>query len=108
MRRDKAIADGVQVTGEEGFNYFMTILYPEDNLMILDYNRVLKTLNGMSSEKFLSTLENSFNISKHENRENHYPGKKNTMSLLTGGEWYEMTVKNECLKDLNAVSSLDT
>jgi len=47
-RRDAAIAAGKEVTGEEPFNYFMTILYPADNLLILDYNRVVKSLNGLT------------------------------------------------------------
>lgn len=48
MRRDKAIAAGQEVTGEEPFNFFMAIHYPESNLKIMDYNRVLKTLNELS------------------------------------------------------------
>ena len=48
MKREKAIAAGLTVTGEEPFNFFMTILYPADNLFILDYNRVLKSLGDKS------------------------------------------------------------
>ena len=49
-RRDRAFANGEEVTGEEGFNFFMAIHYPESNLKILDYNRVLRSLNGLTSE----------------------------------------------------------
>ena len=44
--------EGVEVTGEESFNYFMSILYPANSLKVLDYNRVLKTLNDMSPDEF--------------------------------------------------------
>jgi uncharacterized protein (DUF1015 family) len=54
MLSQKAAAEGKEVTGEEIFNYFMAIHFPESNLKILDYNRVLKTLNGISTEQFLS------------------------------------------------------
>lgn len=56
MRRDKAIQDKKLVTGTEDFNFFMSILYPAKQLKIMDYNRVLKTLNGLSTNEFLDKL----------------------------------------------------
>lgn len=53
IREAKAKEAGVQVTGDEPFNYFMTLFYPADNLWVLDYNRVLKSLNGMSTFEFI-------------------------------------------------------
>lgn len=53
LREAKKIASGEQVTGEEPFNFFMTLFYPADNLKIMDYNRVLKELSGLSSAEFL-------------------------------------------------------
>ena len=50
MRREKAKESGQEVTGEEPFNFFMAIHYPESNLKIMDYNRVLKSINEMSNE----------------------------------------------------------
>ena len=50
MRREAAIANGEEVTGEEPFNFFMTLFYPADNLMVLDYNRVLKSLNDLTEQ----------------------------------------------------------
>ena len=61
-RRQKAINSGVTITGEEPFNYFMTLFYPADNLMVLDYNRVLKTLGEMNSEAFLEGIKESYEI----------------------------------------------
>lgn len=55
-RKERANEQGIEVTGEEPFNYFMTILYPANSLKILEYNRVLKSLNGMTGEEFRSKL----------------------------------------------------
>ena len=59
-QREAAIKAGKVVTGKEPFNFFMTLLYPSDNLMILDYNRVLKTLGEHTEESFLAALEEEF------------------------------------------------
>lgn len=50
MRKERALASGKTITGNEDFNYFMTIIYASDNLEILDYNRVIKNLNGLSAD----------------------------------------------------------
>ena len=50
MRKERALAEGKKITGEEDFNYFMSIIYPSDNLEILDYNRVIKSLNGLTAQ----------------------------------------------------------
>ena len=56
MRRDGAHARGEEITGEEPFMFFMAIHYPESNLKILDYNRVLRSLNGLTIEEFVSRV----------------------------------------------------
>ena len=60
MRRQAQIDAGVKITGEESFNFFMALHYPADNLMILDYNRVLRSLNGLSSGEFIAKLSENF------------------------------------------------
>jgi uncharacterized protein (DUF1015 family) len=50
------------LTGEEPFNFFMAIHYPESNLKIMDYNRVLKTINGLSSQEFLDKIAESYEV----------------------------------------------
>lgn len=61
-RRKEALDSGCEVSGEEPFNFFMTLFYPSDNLLVLDYNRVLKTLNGFSTEEFMNELKVNFDI----------------------------------------------
>ena len=60
LRKEAALEKGIAVTGEEEFNFFMSIMYPADSLLVMDYNRVLKTLNGMSDEAFLEKLSENF------------------------------------------------
>ena len=62
LRAQRAIEAGQEVTGEEPFNFFMTLFYPADNLMCLDYNRVLKSLNEMAPEEFMAALEENFTL----------------------------------------------
>lgn len=63
LRKAAKIAGGEEVTGEEPFNFFMTLFFAADDLFILDYNRVLKTLNGLSSAEFIEKLSIHFDIS---------------------------------------------
>ena len=60
MRKERALAEGKKITGEEDFNYFMSIIYPSDNLEILDYNRVIKSLNGLTAQQFMDRLKADF------------------------------------------------
>jgi len=66
MRKELAIANGEKVSGDEAFNYFMVILYPETHLKILDYNRLLRSLNGLTTEQFLEKIGESYIIESVE------------------------------------------
>lgn len=80
--------------GTEEFNYFLSVLFPDDQLMIMDYNRVVKDLNGNSEEEFLSKLEEIFDVANIGNQA-QYPGKKGEISMYLFGEWYRLAVKKE-------------
>jgi uncharacterized protein (DUF1015 family) len=62
LRKERALAAGKEVTGEEDFNFFMAIHYPDNNLKIMEYNRVLKTLNGLSTQQFLDKVAENYII----------------------------------------------
>lgn len=81
-------------TGAEEFNYFLSVLFPDDQLMIMDYNRVVKDLNGNSEEEFISKLEDIYDVANIGNQA-QYPSKKGEISMYLFGEWYRLTVKNE-------------
>lgn len=81
-------------TGEEEFNYFLSVLFPDDQLMILDYNRVVKDLNGHSVTEFLEEVEKLFVI--EEIGEKPYsPKKVHEMGMYLDGIWYRLEAKPE-------------
>lgn len=80
--------------GSEEFNYFLSVLFPDDQLMIMDYNRVVKDLNGNSEEEFLSKLEDIFTID-YIGAQAQYPTKKGEVCMYLFGAWYRLTVKKE-------------
>lgn len=92
-------------TGEEEFNYFLSVLFPHDELRILDYNRTVKDLNGRSLEKLLEEIGNNFIVEKAEGQVR--PEKKGTFGMYTEGQWYHLTAKPELFEGKDAVGSLD-
>ena len=107
LRKQAAIEAGQEVTGEEPFNYFMTLFYPADNLMILDYNRVIKTFNDMTNEEFKSALEVNFTIRPLADGETSKVTKKHEFSLFLDNKWYVMAIKPENIDYATPVSQLD-
>ncbi len=92
-------------TGKEDFNYFLSVLFPDDELKIYDYNRVVKDLNNMAAEELLTELENIVDIietSKNPIR----PNSKGQWSMLLEETWYLCQVKSELLSD-DPVEGLD-
>lgn len=92
-------------TGEEEFNYFLSVLFPHDELRILDYNRTVKDLNGRSLTQFLEEISKNFIIEKAEGQVR--PEKKGTFGMYTEGQWYHLTAKPELFEGKDAVGSLD-
>ncbi|MCI7596175.1 MAG: DUF1015 domain-containing protein [Lachnospiraceae bacterium] len=92
-------------TGEEEYNYFLSVLFPQSQLEILDYNRVVKDLNGLTEEQFLDKLSQSFQIEKQEDRIS--PGKKGQWGMYLGESWYLLTLKEETAVLQDAVHTLD-
>ena len=87
MRRD---ADP-DFTGDEEFNYFLSVIFPEDELMIMDYNRVVRDLNGLTTERFLQKIGEVCFIKPQPWAE--HPDEKGEMAMLLEGHWYMLTVK---------------
>ncbi|MBQ7767210.1 MAG: DUF1015 domain-containing protein [Lachnospiraceae bacterium] len=80
--------------GTEEFNYFLSVLFPDDQLMIMDYNRVVKDLNGNSEDEFISKLEEIYDVAPIGNQA-QYPSRKGEISMYMFGEWYRLSVKKE-------------
>ena len=92
-------------TGEEEFNYLLSVLFPHDELRILDYNRTVKDLNGRSLTQFLEEISKNFIVEKAEGQVR--PEKKGTFGMYTEGQWYHLTAKPELFEGKDAVGSLD-
>lgn len=92
-------------TGEEEFNYFLSVIFPDEELRILDYNRVVKDLNGMDAATFLTRIEEYFAVEK-KGQAPYRPAKKSTFGMYLEDEWYCLSAKEE-IKSEDAVEGLD-
>lgn len=92
--------------GSEEYNFFMAVLFPDDELEIFDYNRVVKDLNGLSPTDFLDALGRDFDIRQSE-ESCPRPGKLRDFSLYLDGNWYELTAKSESDSAGSPVGDLD-
>ncbi len=93
-------------TGEEEYNFFMAVAFPDNQLKILDYNRVVKDLNGHSEESFLCAVEASFSVRKALNCP-HKPSKKSEFGMYLRNHWYVLEAKAGSFDADDAVHSLD-
>ena len=91
-------------TGEEEFNYFLSVLFPESELEILPYNRVVKDLNGMSTQEFLDSVGESYDI--QESEEAFQPDSKGEVGLYIDDKWYKLSIHSELRSD-DPVEGLD-
>ena len=91
-------------TGDEEFNYFLSVLFPDDQLMIMDYNRVVKDLNGLTSQEFLIKLAEKFDFEEVSGQ--YKPVKKGEVGMYLDKQWYRLEVHEELLTD-DPVEGLD-
>ncbi len=92
-------------TGNEEYNYFMAVAFPASHLKIIDYNRVVKDLNGLTEEEFLKRLEKDF-IVELKGKEIYKPSALHNFALYLGGNWYSLTAK-EGTYDADPIGVLD-
>ena len=100
----KRRAEHPDYDGSEEFNYFLSVLFPHDQLMIMPYNRVVADLNGMSRDEFLQKLAEKFTIT--ESKTPVQPEKKATFGLFLNEQWYTLEAHKELLSD-DPVEGLD-
>lgn len=93
-------------TGKEEFNYFMSVLFPDNQLKIIDYNRLVKDLNGQDATSFIEKLVNVFDVEK-KGKEIYKPSKLHNFSMYLGGEWYSLTAKPGTYDDSDPIGVLD-
>ena len=93
-------------TGQEEYNYFLAVAFPASHLRIIDYNRVVKDLNGMSPAEFLEKLEFNFIVSDMGSME-YLPEKLHNFSLYLAGHWYSLTAREGTYDDNDPIGVLD-
>ncbi len=91
-------------TGDEEYNFFLAVLFPDDQLQILPYNRVVRDLNKLSPEDFLAEVGKRFQITGDARPAPDAPGK---WSMYLGGRWHNLTLKSSAQETGDAVASLD-
>jgi uncharacterized protein (DUF1015 family) len=93
-------------TGKEEYNFFMAVHFPDDQLRIMDYNRTIRDLNGLTEAEFLSRLEMGFVI-KEKGTRIYRPRKLHTFSMYLAGNWYSLTARPGTYDDNDPIGGLD-
>ena len=101
-------AEKQKATGDKNaeFNYFLAVCFPDNQLNIIDYNRVVKDLNGLTSEQFLNALRENFEV-EEKGAEIYKPARLHNFSLYLDGKWYSLTAKAGRYNDSDPIGVLD-
>ena len=93
-------------TGKEEYNFFMTVIFPDNQLKVIDYNHVVKDLNGLSKEQFIASLGKTY-VVEDMGTEIYKPAKLHEHSMYLDGRWYKMTAKEGTYDDNDPIGVLD-
>ncbi|MFL0270228.1 DUF1015 domain-containing protein [Candidatus Clostridium radicumherbarum] len=94
-------------TGEEEFNFFLSVIFPDNDLYVMDYNRVVKDLNGLSTDEYMLKVSEKFEVSKYEGKGSYKPSSKHTYGMYLEGQWYELAAKEGTYNPKDPVDRLD-
>ena len=92
--------------GDEEYNYFMAVAFPASHLKIIDYNRVVKDLNGLTPEEFLDKIRVNFDV-EEKGKEIYHPNALHNFALYLDGKWYSLTAKKGTYNDEDPIGVLD-
>lgn len=99
-------AENPNHTGQEEYNYFLSVIFPHNQMQILDYNRLVKDLNGLSEEEFLSRLEKIFVVEKVGSSV-YKPSRAHEFSMYLSGQWYKLTARDGVFNPADPLDRLD-
>ncbi|SHK47769.1 DUF1015 domain-containing protein [Paramaledivibacter caminithermalis] len=94
-------------TGQEEFNYFLSVIFPDEDLFIMDYNRVVKDLNGLTYEEFMNKVREKFDIEEYNGEGQYKPVEKHTFGMYINDKWYKLTAKQGIYDANDPVDRLD-
>ncbi|WP_055665186.1 DUF1015 domain-containing protein [Desnuesiella massiliensis] len=103
MRREQ----NPDFTGNEEFNFFLSVIFPDEDLYVMDYNRVVKDLNGFSTEEYMLKTAEKFDVSLYEGEGPYKPSSKHTYGMYLDGKWYKLTAKEGTYDPNDPVDRLD-
>lgn len=93
--------------GSEEFNFFLSVLFPDEHPYIMDYNRVVKDLNNHSADAFIDKIKEKFDVLRLNTSDPYKPREKHTFGMYLDGNWYKLTAKNNSFDDNDPVGRLD-
>ena len=102
--REELRAQNAGHRGDEEYNFFQCVIFPDDQLRILPYNRVVKDLNGHLPEDFLARVQHAFDLTENASPT---PSERGQYSMYLGGHWYGLTLNSETTRPLGAIDRLD-
>lgn len=94
-------------TGDEEFNFFLAVAFPDDELEIMDYNRVIKDLAGYTKDELIGRIEEKFTVSAYEGEGQYKPESKHSFGMFLEGKWYILTAKEGTFDENDPVARLD-
>lgn len=103
----KRRAENPNYTGNEEFNYYLSVIFPDNQLYIMDYNRVVRDLNGYSKEEFMAKVSEKFDISDYAGKGCCKPFEKHSFGMYLGGKWYLLRAKADIIDENDSVACLD-
>lgn len=92
--------------GEEEFNYYLSVIFPHDQLYIMDYNRVVKNLNGLTQEQFFDKIKEKFDVEEYKDEE-YRPERLHSFGMYINKKWYKLVAKKGTYNDDDPVDALD-
>jgi len=97
--------EGQEHSGDAAHDYFLSVIFPDNQMQILDYNRVITDLNGLSEDELIERMKDSFKVEAV--RELYKPQKATEFSMYLKGQWYKLDIKPELIPENDPVASLD-
>ncbi|MEX0617504.1 MAG: DUF1015 family protein [Pseudohongiellaceae bacterium] len=105
--RQRRQSVNTQHTGDESYNWFLTVLFPDNQMQILDYNRVIADLNGLDAAAFVDKLKQNFSVRQVNNRDEAKPDAVHQFGLYLDNTWYRLTCREGLVVEGDPVRSLD-
>jgi len=103
----KRRAENPNYTGDEEFNYFLAVAFPDSDLMVMDYNRVVKDLNGLTPNELINKLKKKFVVTESDNNDPVKPYRKHTFGMYMEEKWYMLEAKEGIFDPEDAIDNLD-